>query len=138
MEVGRQDWQGHAGWAQLPKQPGAEGARHRVILSRLVDPSLCVHPAPQAQRKNTLPAYTVESLPAHVHVACLVDVIDDRVSPEAPQDQLKRVTQACSEGVAFGRSKKYMMQRHLGRLGPTPSLQYRAYEVMRNMPVMST
>jgi hypothetical protein len=39
---------------------------------------------------------------------------------------------------AFGRSTKHMIQRQLGRLEPTPSLKYRADEVMRNMPVMST
>jgi hypothetical protein len=31
-----------------------------------------------------------------------------------------------------------MIQRQLGRLEPTPALKYRAHEVMRNMPVMST
>jgi hypothetical protein len=39
---------------------------------------------------------------------------------------------------AFSRSKKHMIQRQLGRLEPTPSLTYRAREVMRNLPVMST
>ena len=138
VEVFVQDWKGHEGWAQLTKQPGEEGARHSVILSLLVDHSLFVHPDQQAQLKNNLPAYTVGSLQANVQVACLVDVIDDLVSSEAPQDQLKRFTQALYEVFAFGRSKKHMIQRQLGRLGPTPSLKYRAYEVMRNMPVMST
>jgi hypothetical protein len=138
VEVFIQDWKGHEGWAQLTKQPGEEGARHSVILSLLVDHSLFVHPAQQAQLKNNLPAYTVGSLQANVHVACLVDGIDDLVSSEAPQDQLKRFTQALHEVFAFGHSKKHMIQRQLGRLGPTPSLKYRAYEVMRNMPVMST
>ena len=138
VEVFIQDWKGHEGWAQLTKQPGEEGARHSVILSLLVDHSLFVHPDQQAQLKNNLPAYTVGSLQANVQVACLVDVIDDLVSSEAPQDQLKRFTQALHDVFAFGRSKKHMIQRQLGRLGPTPALKYRAYEVMRNMPVMST
>ena len=138
VEVFIQDWKGHEGWAQLTKQPGEEGARQSVILSLLVDHSLFVHPDQQAQLKNNLPAYTVGSLQANVQVACLVDVIDDLVSSEAPQDQLKRFTQALHDVFAFGRSKKHMIQRQLGRLGPTPSLKYRAYEVMRNMPVMST
>ena len=94
MEVFIPDWKGHAGWAQLTKQPGEEGARHSVILSLLVDPSLFGPPDQQAQLKNNLPAYTVGSLPAHVQVACLVDVIDDLVASEAPQAQLKRFTQA--------------------------------------------
>src|SRR6266581_4939127 len=138
VEVFIQDWKGHEGWAQLTKQPGEEGARHSVILSLLVDHSLFVHPDQQAQLTNNLPAYTVGSLQANVQVECLVDVIEDLVSSEAPQDQLKRFTQALHDVFAFGRSKKHMIQRQLGRLGPTPSLKYRAYEVMRNMPLMST
>jgi hypothetical protein len=138
VEVCIQDWTGQAGWAQLPKQPGEEGARHSVILSRLVDHSLLVHPDQQAQLKNTRPAYTVGSLQANVQVACLVDVIDGLGSSAAPQDQLQRFTQALHDVFAFGRSKKHMSQRQLGRLGPTHSLKYRAYEVMRNMPVMAT
>jgi hypothetical protein len=80
----------------------------------------------------------VGSLRANVQVGCLVDVIDDLVSSEEPRDQLKRLTQAVHEVFAFSRSKKHMIQRQLGRLKPTPSLKYRAHEVMRNMPVMST
>jgi hypothetical protein len=55
VEVFVQDWQGHAGWAQLTKQPGAEGARRSVLLSLLVDHALFVHPAQEAQLKNNLP-----------------------------------------------------------------------------------
>jgi hypothetical protein len=138
VEVFIQDWKGHEGWAQLTKQPGEEGARQSVILSLLVDHSLFVHPDQEAQLKNNLPAYTVGSLRAHVQVACLVDVIDDLVSSEDPQDQLKRFTQALHDVFAFNRSKKHMIQRQLGRLDPTPLLKYRANEVMRNMPAMST
>lgn len=137
VEVFIQDWKGHEGWAQLTKQPGEEGARHSVILSLLVDHSLFVHPDQQDQLKNNLPAYTVGSLRANVQVRCLVDVIDDLVSSEDPQNQLKRFTQALHDVFAFSRSKKHMIQRQLGRLGPTPSLKYQANEVMRNMPVMS-
>ena len=68
----------------------------------------------------------------------LVDVIEELVSSENPQDQLKRFTQALHDVFTFSRSKKHMIQRQLGRLGPTPALKYRAIEVMRNMPVMST
>ena len=81
---------------------------------------------------------TVGSLRANVQVECLVDVIDDLVSSDNPQEKLKRFTQALHEVFAFGRSKKHMIQRQLGRLESTPSVQYRAYEVMRTVPVMST
>ncbi|MGC1951468.1 MAG: hypothetical protein WA970_02555 [Gammaproteobacteria bacterium] len=94
-------------------------------------------PTKQDQLKNNLPAYTVGSLRANVQVECLVDVIDDLVSSEEPQDQLKRFTQALHDVFAFGRSKKHMIHRQLGRLGPTPAWKYRANEVMRNMPAMS-
>src|SRR5215468_1683500 len=138
VEVFVQDWKGHEGWAQLTKQPGEEGARRSVILSLLVDHSLFVHPDQQDQLKNNLPAYTVGSLRAHVQVECLVEVIDDLVSSDEPREQLKRFTQALHEVFAFGRSKKHMIQRQVGRLEPTPSLKYRVNEVMRNIPVMST
>ena len=138
VEVFIQDWKSHEGWAQLTKQPGEEGARHSVILSLLVDHSLFVHLDQQHQLKNNLPAYTVGSLRAHVQVECLVEVIDDLVSSDDPQDKLKRFTKALHEMFAFGRSKKHMIQRQLGRLEPTPSLKYRGHEVMRHMPVMST
>jgi hypothetical protein len=138
VEVFVQDWKGHEGWAQLTKQPGDEGARHSVILSLLVDHALFVHPAQEAQLKNHLPAYTVGSLRAHVQVECLVDVIEDLVSSDDPQSHLQHFTNALHEVFAFGRSKKHMIQRHLGRLEPTPALKYRAEDVMRHMPVMST
>ena len=138
VEVFLQDWKSYEGWSQLTKQPGEEGARHSVILSLLVDHSLFVHPDQQHQLKNNLPAYTVGSLRAHVQVECLVDVIDALVSSDNPQDTLKRFTKALHEVFALGRSTKHMIQRQLGRLEPTPSLKYRAHEVMRNVPVMST
>jgi hypothetical protein len=138
VEVFIQDWKSYEGWSPLTKQPGEEGARQSVILSLLVDHSLFVHPDQQAQLKNNMPAYTVGSLRANVQVECLVNVIDDLVSSDNPQDKLKHFTQALHEVFAFGHSKKHMIQRQLGRLEPTPFLKYRADEVMRNMPVLST
>ena len=138
VEVFVQDWKGHEGWAQLTKQPGEEGARRSVILSLLVDHALFVHPDQEAQLKNNLPAYTVGSLRANVQVECLVDVIEDLMSSDDPQSRLQHFTKALHEVFAFGRSKKHMIQRQWGRLEPTPSLKYRADEVMRNIPVLST
>ena len=138
VEVFIQDWKSYEGWSQLTKQPGNQGARQSVILSLLVDHSLFMHPDQQRQLKNNLPAYTVGSLRANVQVECLVDVIDDVMSSDDPQDTLKRCTHALHEVFACSRSKKHMMQRQLGRLEPTPSLKDRAPEVMRTIPVMST
>jgi hypothetical protein len=60
------------------------------------------------------------------------------VSSDTPQEQLHRFTHALHRVFAFGHSKKHMIQRQLGRLEPTPSLKYRADEVMRRIPVLST
>jgi hypothetical protein len=109
-----------------------------VILSLLVDHGLFYHPDPYAQFKHTLPAYTVGSLRAHVQVECLVNVIETLMSSDAPQEQLLRFTRVLHEVFAFSRSKKHLIQRQLGRREPTPYLKYRAEEVMRNIPVLST
>jgi hypothetical protein len=138
VEVFIQDWKSYEGWSPLTKQPGEEGARQSVILSLLVDHSLFMHPDQQDQLKNNLPAYTVGSLRAHVQVECLVEVIDDLVSADDPQDKMKRFTTALHEVFALGRSKKHMIQRQLGRLESTPALQSRVDEGMRNMSMMST
>jgi hypothetical protein len=138
VEVFIQDWKSYEGWSQLTKQPGEEGARRSVLLSLLVDHSLFFHPDQHAQLKNNLPAYTVGSLRAHVQVESLVGVIEHLLSSEDPQSQLQRFTHTLHEVFAFGRSKKHMIQRQLGRLEPTPSLKYRADEVMRNIPALST
>jgi len=138
VEVFIQDWKSYEGWSQLTKQPGEEGARKSVILSLLVDHALFFHPDQHAQLTHNLPAYTVGSLRAHVHVECLVDGVHDLVASDTPQEQLHRFTHALHQMFAFNRSKKHMIQRQLGRLEPTPSLKYRADEVMRNIPVMST
>jgi len=138
MEVFGQAWKAHAGWSPLTKQPGAEGARHSVILSLLVAHSLVGQPDQPHQLKNNLPAYTVGRLRAPVQGECLVEVIDGLVSSDTPQEQLHRFTHALHQVFAFGHSKKHMIQRQLGRLEPTPSLKYRADEVMRNIPTLST
>jgi hypothetical protein len=138
VEVFIQDWKSYEGWSQLTKQPGEEGARKSVILSLLVDHALFVHPDQHAQLTHNLPAYTVGSLRAHVQVECLVDVVEHLVASDAPQEQLHCFTHALHQVFAFGRSTKHMIQRQLGRLEPTPSLQYRADEVMSNMPALST
>ena len=109
-----------------------------MTTSQLVDHDLFVHLDHHAQLPHNLPASTVGSLRAHVQVECLVDVVERLVSSEAPQEQLHRFTHALHQMFAFGRSKKHMIQRQLGHLAPTPSLKYRAEEVMRNIPALST
>ena len=137
VEVFLQDWKSYEGWSPLTKQPGVEGARKSVILSLRVDHALFFHPDQHAQLTHDLPAYTVGSLRAHVHVECLVDVVQGLLASEAPQEQLQRFTHALHQVFAFNRSTKHMIQRQLGRLEPTPALKYRADEVMRNIPALS-
>jgi hypothetical protein len=138
VEVFVQDWKSHEGWSQLTKQPGEEGARRSVILSLLVDHGLFFHPDQHAQLKHHLPAYTVGSLRTNVQVECLVHVIESLLSSGDPQGQLHHFTHALHEMFVFGRSKKHMIQRQWGRLEPTAYLKYRADEVMRNIPALST
>jgi hypothetical protein len=138
VEVFVQDWKSHEGWKPLTKQPGHEGACRSVILSLLVDHCLFLHPDQHAHLRTNLPAYTVGSLRANVQVECLVDVIQHLIASEDPQSQLHRFTQALREVFAFSRSTTHLIQRQLGRLEPTPYLQYRADEVMRNVQLLST
>jgi hypothetical protein len=138
VEVCIQDWKSSEGWSQLTKQPGEEGARKSVLLSLLVDHALFFHPDQHAQLTHNLPAYTVGSLRARIQVECLVDVVEQLMVSDAPQEQLHRFTHALHQVFAFGNSTKHMIQRQLGRLESTPSLKYRVEEVMRNMPALST
>jgi DDE superfamily endonuclease len=138
VEVFVQDWKAYEGWDTLAKQPGEEGSRRSVILSLLVDHCLFLHPAQHAQLIHNLPAYTVGSLRAQVQVECLVTVIEELVASVDPPAQLPRLNEALHEVFTFERSTKHLVQRQLGRLEPTPSLKYRASEVMRNMPALST
>jgi hypothetical protein len=138
VEVFIQDWKSHEGWSQLTKQPGVEGARRSVILSLLVDHALFFHPDQHAQFKHKLPAYTVGSLRAHVQVETLVNTMETVIFCDDPQSRWQQFTQALQHLFVFNSSKKHMVQRQLGRLEPTPYLKYRADEVMRNMPTLST
>jgi hypothetical protein len=138
VEVFVQDWKSPEGWSQLPTQPGEEGARRSVILSLLVDHGLFFHPDQHAQLKHHLPAYTVGRLRTTVQVECLVNVIESLLSSSDPQGQRHHFTHALHEMCVFGRSKKHLIQRQWGRLEPTAYLKYRADEVMRNIPALST
>jgi hypothetical protein len=138
VEVFVQDWKTHEGWGKLTKQPGEEGSRRSLILSLLVDHCLFFHPDQHTQLNDNRPAYTVGSLRAQVQVECFVAVLQELLASEDPQAHLYRLSETLHEVFALERSKKHLVQRQLGRFEPTPYLQYRAYEVMRNMPALST
>jgi hypothetical protein len=138
VEVLGPDWQSPAGWRPLTQQPGAEGARRRVLRRRLVAQGLGDPPDHHAQCQRHRPASTVGSLRAHGHVEGLVHVIEPRLSSEAPQEPRLRCTHAVHEVCACRRAKTPMLPRRWGRLEPTPAWKDRADEVMRNIPGVST
>jgi hypothetical protein len=137
VEGFRQAWKAPEGWRQRTKQPGKAGARQGVILSLLVDHGLVLHPDPHAQLQNNRPASTVGSLRDKVQVDCLVPRLDEVVSSEDPQRHLHRFTRAFDEVFPFGRATPPLSPHPRGRLAPTPSLKYRADQVMRNRPLLS-
>jgi hypothetical protein len=116
---------------------GLEGPWGLGQLDQVAGHGLFFHPDQHAQLKNNLPAYTVGSLRAQVQVECVVTAIRELLAAEDPQTQLQRFTNAVDEVFTLEQSKKHLVQRQLRRLAPTPSLKYRASEVMRNMPVLS-
>jgi hypothetical protein len=133
-----QDWTSPEGGSPLTKQPGEAGAPRSVSLSLLVEQGLFSQPDPDAQFQPHLPAYPVGSLRAPGPSACLVTVSALLRASDAPQEPCPRFTHAVHEGCAFSRAKKPLIQRPLGRLEPTPSLQSRAEEVRRHIPLVST
>jgi hypothetical protein len=133
-----QAWKSPAGSSQWTKPPGEQGARRRVILRLLGEHGLCCHPDQHAQRTPHLPAYPVGSRRTHGQVACLINVLEHWRSSSAPQGPPPHVTHAWHDMLVCGRSTNQMSQRHWGRLEPTPSVPYRAEEVMRHIPVLST
>lgn len=106
-----QDWKSYAGWGPWPQQPGAEGARHRGILSLLVAHRLFRHPDQQRQLTTPLPAYTGGRRRATGPVECLVEGSDAVVASDDPQEKRQHCTNAFHEVCAFGSSKKHRSPR---------------------------
>lgn len=131
VEVFIQDWKAYEGWGQLTKQPDEEGSRRSVILSLLCDHCLLLHPDQLARVEDHLPACTVGSLRDRVRVESLVQFFRDILSSPNPREQLEEVAQRAKEIFTLNASGKHMVGRDLGRLGPTPALEYRAKVVMK-------
>jgi len=130
VEVFFQDWKAYEGWGQLTKQPDEEGSRRSLILSLLCDHCLLLHPAQLARIEDNLPAWTVGSLRDRVTVESVVQCIQDILSSEHPQEQFELMAQHAKEVFTLNASSKHMVGRDLGRLQPTPSLEYRAKVAM--------
>jgi len=126
VEVFFQDWKAYEGWGQLTKQPDEEGSRRSLILSLLCDHCLLLHPDQLARIEDNLPACTVGSLRDRVQVESLVQFFQEVVSSENPQEQLEEVAKRAKEVFRLNDSSKHMIGRDLGRLEPTPGLEYRA------------
>jgi len=126
VEVFLEDWKSYEGWGQLTKQPDEEGSSRSLILSLLLDHCLLCHPHQRARLEHKLPACTVGSLQARVRVDSLLAFIRELLFADNPHEQLNRLSQALEEVFHLAPSKKHMNNRDLGRLEPTPALQYRA------------
>ena len=126
MEVFLEDWKVHEGWGQLTTQPDEEGSSRSLVLSLLLDHCLLCHPQQLARLENNLPACTVGSLQARIRVESLLAFIRELLLEDKPQEQLTRLSHAVEEVFQLHPSKKHLNNRDLGRLEPTPSLQYRA------------
>jgi hypothetical protein len=131
VEVFIQDWKANEGWGQLTKQPDEDGSRRSLTLSLLCDHCLLLHPDQLARVEGNLPAYTVGSLRDRVKVENLVQFFRDVLASEHPQEQLEQVAQRAKEVFTLNESGKHMVGRDLGRLAPTPALEYRAKAVMK-------
>ncbi len=125
-----EDWKVNEGWGQLTKQPDEEGSSRSLVLSLLLDHCLLLHPQQRARLEHNLPACTVGSLRERTRVECLLEFIRELILQDNPQEKLDRLRRVVEEVFQLQPSKKHMNHRDLGRLEPTPALQYwaeRAY-----------
>jgi hypothetical protein len=128
IEVFFEDWKLYEGWGQLAKQTGEEGSSRGLILSLLLDHCLLLHPEQMARLENKQPACTVGSLCEKSRVQALVDFIRRVLHHDNPQELLRQLADQLEHSFPLRDSAKHMSGRNLGRIGPTPSLRYRAVE----------
>lgn len=125
VEVFFEDWKLYEGWGREARQFDEEGAVHGLILSLLLDLALLLHPEQTARLENKLPAYTVGSLQRFAQVESLLDFIKSILQDKNPGKKLKEVAKLVKDVFKLVPSGKHMIGRDLGRLEPTPALQYR-------------
>ena len=124
VEVFIADWKGHGGWNTLSKQQGDEGATRGVILSLLCDHLLLLHPLQSARLKNKQPGMPVGCLIEHINAAALIDGVSHIVNSEKPQNEFEKFRLLMEQTLPVRNSSKHLAGRDLGRLEPTPALQY--------------
>ncbi len=126
IEVVFEDWKANEGWNRLTKHVGEDGSRRGVILSLLSDHCLFFHPDQQAFIDSNLPACTVGSLTRQIRIESLLQFIKELVNDENPQQKLDSLSETLKmEIYNLSPSSKHMSGRCLGRLEPTPALQYK-------------
>jgi hypothetical protein len=130
VEVFIQDWSTYEGWRQLAKQPDEDGSRRSLILSLLCDHCLLLHPEQSARLEHNLPACTVGSLCEVITMESLMHSLWDVVSSEEPVKKFQQLATRVKEVFTLRDSAKHMVGRDLGRIEPTPSLQYHARVMM--------
>ena len=126
VEVFIQDWKANEGWATLTKLQGEKGSRRGMILSLLVDHCLFFHPDQIARFENKLPALTVGCLRRKTNLESLFLFITEIIDSEDPREELDRKFSIMKENfLNFENSKKHMVARVIGNMGPTESLKYK-------------
>lgn len=110
----------------MAKQPDEEGSSRGLALSLLCDHALILHPEQMARLEDKQPACTVGSLRDHCKSEAFLDCIRQTLAADNPSEQFEQLAKAVKNLFPLAPSSKHMSGRDLGRLEPTPSLQYRA------------
>jgi hypothetical protein len=131
IEVFFQDWKQYEGWGQFAKQPGEDGSRRGLILSLLCDHCLLRHPEQLARIERKQPALTVGSLCETIKLESLLDCLWQMASSDDPPAHFQKLATHAKAVFTPRASGKHMVGRDLGRLEPTPSLVYRAQQVLK-------
>jgi hypothetical protein len=125
VEVFFEDWKLYEGWGREARQFDEEGAVRGLILSLLSDHALLLHPEQAARVENKLPAYTVGSLQRLARMDSLSQFIKSILQHQNPSEKLKEIAKIIKDIFQLIPSAKHMSGRDLGRLEPTPALQYK-------------
>lgn len=124
VEVFIEDLKVREGWGQSTKQPGEDGSSRSLILSLLCDHCLLFHPDQQARVKRQEPLFTIGSLQRRLQIDSLLVWLQEWIGEERFSDKFEQLTDAIRPIFPLEPSKKHMSGRSLGRLEPTPSLNY--------------
>jgi len=125
VEVFFEDWKLYEGWGREARQFDEEGAVRGLILSLLLDHALLLHPEQTARLENKLPAYTVGSLQRLAQIDSLLEFVKSILQHRNPGEKLKEIAKVVKDLFQLIPSAKHMSGRDLGRLEPTPALQYK-------------